>query len=443
MNYRVAFSAAARHTKFGSVLVALLIIGLFTLRCSETGTGNEKVTFSGTVTLEGQTDYSGVKVSLYAPVKLDTALERINQQYPAIGFQISQKTAFDHRAHEPLYTTVTDGDGNWEIEAEDGTYNIVAEMNGFGWKYIYETSQKTTDVELKEVILLKGSLVQDYDIPAGSFVEIDNTVTIFPDNGLTLNTPVTLLFKNNGRLIVRGRLFTQNGSEVFYFNDNETTQSSLNMEIESAHKIELKHLYFINTKNPIYINGSSQVSLEQSYFADNTTGIDVLNTDSLFINNCIFAGCETAIYSRTANINFTRNVVKGAGENGYVAINDDNSEIRENVFENFENAISVNPGFTSLESRVNVLNNDFKNNNVHIRIRERGYVKAHYNNFLFSESYVVIAPFTEAVYDFTMNFWDAFQESDIAARIYDSNDDPQLGSTVDFSDYLTEKVNWP
>lgn len=76
----------------------------FLFSCSSP-TANNKVTFSGTVTLEDTTDYfptetsgqAGVTVSLYKPVVLDTALVRINQQYPNIGVQISQETEFDNR----------------------------------------------------------------------------------------------------------------------------------------------------------------------------------------------------------------------------------------------------------------------------------------------------------------------------------------------------------
>ena len=46
------------------------------LSCDKT-TKPETVTFSGTVTLEGKQDHSGIKVSLYKPVELDTALVRI------------------------------------------------------------------------------------------------------------------------------------------------------------------------------------------------------------------------------------------------------------------------------------------------------------------------------------------------------------------------------
>ena len=106
---------------FCIVLSAFLFI-----TCSQSSeSGEDLVTFSGTVTLEDTTDHSGVKVSLYKPVELDTALVRINQEYPNIGVQISQETEFDHREHEPLYTTLTNADGSWKIEnVTKGEYNL-------------------------------------------------------------------------------------------------------------------------------------------------------------------------------------------------------------------------------------------------------------------------------------------------------------------------------
>ncbi len=95
---------------------------------------DETVTFSGTVILEGQTDQSEVTIALYKPVAPDIVLARINQQYPNIGVwhkatssgQISQETEFNHRAHTPVATTVSDIDGNWRIgNVKSGEHHIV------------------------------------------------------------------------------------------------------------------------------------------------------------------------------------------------------------------------------------------------------------------------------------------------------------------------------
>jgi hypothetical protein len=81
----------------------LILNSYFLLTSCSDPSSNNKVTFSGTVTLAPEgvpdgkdtTDYSGVTVSLYEPVELDpsigrtgTALVRINQHYPNIGVQI-------------------------------------------------------------------------------------------------------------------------------------------------------------------------------------------------------------------------------------------------------------------------------------------------------------------------------------------------------------------
>ena len=66
-----------------SVLSFVIFILSFLLTTCSTSTNSDKqVVFSGTVTLEGETDFSGVTVSLYNMVELDTTLVRINQEYP-------------------------------------------------------------------------------------------------------------------------------------------------------------------------------------------------------------------------------------------------------------------------------------------------------------------------------------------------------------------------
>lgn len=118
--------------KLTILMTRFLPFSLFLLTCitcSKSPSENETVVFTGTVTLEGKQDHSGVTVSLYKPVELDTALVRINQQYPQIGVQISQETEFDHREHSPSYSTSTNA-----LKIEDvtpGTYNVIAEKDSY------------------------------------------------------------------------------------------------------------------------------------------------------------------------------------------------------------------------------------------------------------------------------------------------------------------------
>ena len=79
-----------------SLVVTAFLLSSFLITCSQP-TENNKVTFSGTVTLEDATDYSpegqaGITVSLYAPAEL----------------------------YQP--------DGSWEIKTEKGRYNIIEKI---------------------------------------------------------------------------------------------------------------------------------------------------------------------------------------------------------------------------------------------------------------------------------------------------------------------------
>lgn len=79
-----------KYSKLNITIITIFFIFYFVFfinTCSDPSS-NDKITFSGTVTLEDTTDFSGVTVSLYEPVELDTALVRINEEYPNIGVQI-------------------------------------------------------------------------------------------------------------------------------------------------------------------------------------------------------------------------------------------------------------------------------------------------------------------------------------------------------------------
>ena len=118
---------------------------------------------TGTVLLEGEQDHSGITVALYELAELDTTILRYNREYPNVGFPISQATEFDHRFAEVVAETKTKADGTFKIEGiEEGTYNLVAEKAGFGWKYIYNIS------------ITKGSNTSITQLPNNSITQLSN-----------------------------------------------------------------------------------------------------------------------------------------------------------------------------------------------------------------------------------------------------------------------------
>ena len=130
-------------------LKIFLIFILLLMSCSKQPTSPETGTLTGTVYLEAQTDHSGITVALYELAELDTAIVGYNQRFPNVAFPISQATEFDHRLGEVAAEAKTKQDGSFEIDGvEEGTYNLVAEKAGFGWKYLYPVSIFTLLVSL-------------------------------------------------------------------------------------------------------------------------------------------------------------------------------------------------------------------------------------------------------------------------------------------------------
>ena len=109
-----------------------LIILSIAISCSKTPTPPDTFSLSGTVHLEGQEDHSGVTVALYNPVELDTAVVRLQKEFPFVGVPISQQTEFDHRMGEAVYMIKTKSDDSFHFSE--------VEKNIFAYYYLFSTS---------------------------------------------------------------------------------------------------------------------------------------------------------------------------------------------------------------------------------------------------------------------------------------------------------------
>ena len=97
-------------------LAIIIIPILFLLLSCSPNTEISKGSLSGTITLDGMQDHSGISVSLYDLAILDTTIVRINNEYPQIGVKITQHTEFDHRFQSPIFTTETNDEGFFKIK---------------------------------------------------------------------------------------------------------------------------------------------------------------------------------------------------------------------------------------------------------------------------------------------------------------------------------------
>jgi hypothetical protein len=165
---------------------------------------------------------------------------RINQEYPNIGVQISQETEFDHREHEPLYTTLANADGSWKIEnVTKGEYNVVAEKDSFGWRYDVDKSfQVNTHIHLKKQRIFEGSY-------SGANIEINNEFVIVNENtiinettDLTFKGKNYIIFNNNKKLEIYGDLAIQEDAKLLFFLSD--TASIAKIEFKNIQELNLK-----------------------------------------------------------------------------------------------------------------------------------------------------------------------------------------------------------
>jgi hypothetical protein len=114
-----------RTRLFFALFAVACPVGIFSHgACTKSPTDSKGLSLSGSVKVEGQTDHSGPTMALYALAELDTAVVRMNKEYPMVGIPISQATEFacpsvfwrDRRLAQPIYQTQTKADGSYKLE---------------------------------------------------------------------------------------------------------------------------------------------------------------------------------------------------------------------------------------------------------------------------------------------------------------------------------------
>ncbi len=414
--------------------------------CSNpSGSNDDTVTFSGTVTLEGETDHSGVKVSLYEPVELDTALVRINKQYPDIGVHISQEKEFDHREHESVYNTTTNAEGRWTIEkVKNGTYNVVAEKDSFGWRYKWNVN-KTVNMILKKAKILKGSYSGQYAFE-NDFIQIDGDAYFDANSQLQLKGVNTFLFIRNSTVTIRGDFNCTNNLKSYFFTNGTNTDVQLKFENQS--QLNLKNLFLINSIE--FTMSRTNAEVENCIFQNyNANGL-IVNETPCRLTNVIFNNSNIgAVINESMYVLLEKSIVINNG-NGIDGFDLDSLKIANNYFNNEVNdliLVKVNGeignnqfenteiGMTASDKTdINVEENNFINNNTNIFLKKVSHlgnqleIEMHMNNFINTSDYIIEMN-TSTVKDSVNalnNYWGTISEYDIQNKIYDANDNDHV-----------------
>jgi len=329
-----SFFSSIKSILYKSMLFSFFLV-LFS--CNES-TKPETVTFSGTVALEGETDFSEVKVSLYKPVELDTALVRVNQQYPNIGVQISQETEFDHREHSTLYSTTTNASGGWEIkDVAPGTYNVVAEKDSFGWDYNFVANNSQTSFLLYKEIYLSGIISTDTEMFPNHHYVITNDLVISNNVSLLVNEGVWIRVDGFYKIEISGSLNINGDLENYvHFTTNEDSLIIGKwrfIEGDNVDNIDVNFLILNYSKNGIRIRNSSNISIKNSIVRKNSlTGIHLYSVSDSYINNCILVNNEQSLLAQYNSNNYIDKSIFINSVDGIKLEYSDN-QIIENYFE--------------------------------------------------------------------------------------------------------------
>lgn len=435
---------------------------LLILSCSKdspNGSDNT-VTVSGTVTLEGQSDHSGVTVRLYRPVQLDAELTNIMQQYPQIGVQSTELTGFNHLDQSAVYSATSGASGNWSARVAPGNYNVVAEKVGYGWRYgsVNTNSGSAGNLILKpdqnlsggitglnqfenDFLNITGNLAFDsqaqlqfsgqnhiYFTASNLTATIQGQVTGLGNGPLYVTTAPSvtnckLVFLNLNSLNL-SRVQTNGAVQVTVQNCKFSLSNSIIVSASdiglriSASKGNVTNCLFANSVHPLSADQSILPLVEHNIFFNNNVDFECNVVDSTLIKNNMFNGSNSNLDLVYANINIEHNAFKDSNRN--IQLSD--------------------------LSKISINNNQFNGNENNVwlhRVSHVGYVidaNPNYNNFVNTQGYVFFLERTSAKdsVDATSNFWGTTSTSEIAAKIFDRNDvsdyDPQ--QVVIYDPYL-------
>ncbi len=459
--------------------------------CGKT-TSSDKGVVAGKITLDGQTDNSGVLVSIYLAGVVPEKVHSINNDYPQVAFQVTDKVCFDHRSFTPLATTTTNQEGKFSFgELPYDKYIIAYNKEGWGYNYIFDFVLNQSDLDISTTYDLK--LYHEQEIPAyldGAYTfesgkcYVSESNVVFGENAqITMQNNTRILLGQNVKISSYGVLTSPAGESWahitsltgIYTGNASPTQLAEGLSIlggtNSVHNISFSYL-----SNALMVKSANQIINKTSFrscilgLTANTTS-DFTLSSSLFINNQDVNGSACYLYN-VARVSIEKCLYHG----NYISLR--HELVKDAVVE--DNAIiDSERGFLNLwESTAIFQHNEISSEGIGIENSGRsnldirysnilaktcvklyhtvnwynlpnlGWTRGNYNNFQ-STMYSIQA---EARYynngqpfplDFSNNYFNTTSQDEINDLVYDVNDfpDPYVGSDGAVVNYLPYKMS--
>lgn len=453
-----------------TISLAVLVILFCLISCS--GSTSSKVgKVTGNITLDGQSDFSGISVSIYSAGVVPEKVTGINNDYPQVAFQVTDQVCFDHRSYTPLATTTTNQEGFFEFgELPYNEYIIAYSKEGWGYNYVFgivlnQAEQNITtksDMKLYPEQVIPSFISGAYTFETGKCYVANSNVVFGEAAQIDMQSNARILLGQNVKISSHGAL-TLPAAETWahitsltgiYNGYVSPTQLAEGLSIlegtNSVHNISFSYLsnaLKIETSD-VEVSNTSYRSCVFGLTANSTQDLSIAK--SLFISNKDEDGCASYFYNVTRisnnkciyydNYMAQKNeIVKEASVENNVFI--DNNRGYANLWEStgvFQyNLIAggevgvENSGMSNLEIYYNSITasacvQTYHSNNWYNTVNY-GWTKANNNNFLPA----IYAMESRAAYyypdgpyplDFRDNFWNTTNAGTIDAYIIDFND---------------------
>lgn len=454
--------------------LSLITLALLSFGCKSL-TKPRVANLSGKVVLENDSgdpafdnaDLSGIKVSLYKPVALDSTIVRLQANHPILGPVIDQSMVFDPCKEVPIKSTTTNAEGRYELkEIAIDQYHLVFEKDGWG-------------------------RVVEYYVNAGKSVDRDEDDFSSKDRRSTTMYPIVQLpsmvngefvFKNRHMYVVDGsvgftapvhfeghcRVELAPNSNISFFEDiiyddvssNYVTFTSLDSGPDGKaplrwgmvriHKDNqtIKNWTVENSASGIFVEGNhsivrsclirnsdSGIHVQAEYSEIENIIFDVISSRAVYYNqvspsdvikqrlvNCIFKSCQEGLRTQGQGVEVANNYFI---ENEHALFSFAGHHIiRNNTFDRNKDAIIING------SKICIEYNEFYHNKNSVHISGAYYDGVpdpqFANNNFYQTSDLAFRIATQGLrkdIDAKNNYWLA---SDIDSIIYDALDAPAI-----------------
>jgi len=349
----MSYIAIWSHTlKIKSIALFFITCSLFIIGC-DSNTKTQKGVISGEITLEGQTDHSGITVMLYNADIVPEKLKEINNQYPQLAFPLKDKHIFDHRERTPLFTVVTNNNGFFSFpEVVYGKYIITYLKEGWGYNYLFDIELNAQEISLNntqkaDLLLYPETIVPvtiegNYNFLQNHCYVVENDVTALHTSTLNFAQDAKILIAPSKKITIYGNCSFPEGDDFAYINSYSGIYSSTNTEILNGEGIvylgvteTINNICIANQNTGISIR-TNETTLHNLLVRDCVFGITSVQVNNLEISNSIIMDNKSQDAAAISNYTVTGcNVQDNIFYNNYISLKHEivkNAVISNNAF---------------------------------------------------------------------------------------------------------------